>query len=96
MGPILRPQAFYLRGCFGGVPSVLFALSGNLTAGSLSDLFLRRRRPGAGDVGQRAKVVCIYFFATLLLLLGFADEVIITYNASRCYLFCVKGLEGNK
>ncbi|CAK8998340.1 Probable hexose phosphate transport protein [Durusdinium trenchii] len=40
---------------------------GNLTAGSLSDLLLRRARPGAGDVGQRAKVVCIYFLATLLL-----------------------------
>ena len=28
---------------------------GNLTAGTLSDLLLRRARPGAGDVGQRAK-----------------------------------------
>eukprot|EP00435_Cladocopium_sp_Y103_P041310 s2034_g11.t1 len=41
---------------------------GNLTAGTLSDFLLRRARPGAGDVGQRAKVVCIYFIATLLLL----------------------------
>jgi len=41
---------------------------GNLTAGTLSDLLLRRAAPGAGDVGQRAKVVCIYFLATLLLL----------------------------
>lgn len=41
---------------------------GNLTAGTLSDLLLRRARAGAGDVGQRAKVVCIYFLATLLLL----------------------------
>lgn len=28
---------------------------GNLTAGTLSDLLLRRARAGAGDVGQRAK-----------------------------------------
>ena len=41
---------------------------GNLTAGSLSDLFLRRAKPGAGQVGQRAKVVCLYFLSTLVLL----------------------------
>lgn len=32
---------------------------GNLTAGTLSDLLLQRARPGAGDVGQRAKAGCV-------------------------------------
>ncbi|CAE7199313.1 putative hexose phosphate transport protein [Symbiodinium microadriaticum] len=41
---------------------------GNLTAGSFSDFLLRRARPGDGEVGQRAKVVCVYFLATLFLL----------------------------
>jgi len=41
---------------------------GNLTAGSFSDLLLRRARAGEGEAGQRAKVVGVYFLATLLLL----------------------------
>jgi len=40
---------------------------GNLTGGALSDFLLRRARPGEGEAGQRAKVVVIYFAATLLL-----------------------------
>jgi len=45
---------------------------GNLTAGALSDLFLRRARPGDGEAGQRAKVVAIYFLAALALIPIFA------------------------
>lgn len=41
---------------------------GNLTAGALSDVFLRRAKPGQGLPGQRAKVVNIYFLAMLFLL----------------------------
>ncbi|CAE8649378.1 unnamed protein product, partial [Polarella glacialis] len=41
---------------------------GNLTAGLLSDLLLRRAKPGEGEAGQRAKVVCGYFVATALLM----------------------------
>lgn len=41
---------------------------GNLTAGSFSDLLLRRAKPGDGEAGQRAKVVGVYFVATLVLL----------------------------
>lgn len=68
---------FYLM--HAGVPSAAKAAAlfsgfelggffGNLTAGALSDLLLRRAGPNEGEAGQRAKVVGAYFFATVCLL----------------------------
>lgn len=45
---------------------------GNLTAGAASDWLLRRAKPGDGEPGQRAKVVCFYFLSTLFLVPAFA------------------------
>jgi len=50
----------------------LGGLLGNLSAGALSDLLLRRMRPGESEPGQRVKVVAAYFCGSLLLLASLA------------------------
>lgn len=60
------PNAALAAALFSGFE--LGGFLGNLTAGALSDFLLRRAQPGEGEAGQRAKVVCAYFLATVLLL----------------------------